>query len=365
VPGLAYGLATSAFAYATLAYGHQTTSFLLLAGFLAVAWGACSKKPLLSAFLAGLFSGYACTIELSVAPVVLILGGWILARVLGRGWPASTILAFLAGGLGPLFMLLFYNYMAYGSPLEMGYAHHTIPRFREVHSSQNPLGIRAPKWELVLPLLWGEYRGLLVYAPVLALAPLGWLGLKRRGRGAMVLASVAICLAIFVVNLSYPEWTGGWCTGPRFLVPLLPFGMIGVMGALVDTGNRRLNQVLRGLALVLVLAGAVVILLCVGVGGRIPESLFREPLSYPISGVAWPFWRGAPVPPWWIGGRFGGNLVNTFWPDVNKNQVVPPGWQWLQFMPLVLAQGVAILGLIWWVKRQARLSHDRMPTPGV
>ena len=68
-------------------------------------------------------------------------------------------------------LLLTYNFLAYGSAFDMGYAHHAVPRFREVHSNQNPLGLRLPRWELVRPLLLGEYRGLLVYAPVMVLAP--------------------------------------------------------------------------------------------------------------------------------------------------------------------------------------------------
>ena len=42
--------------------------------------------------------------------------------------------------------------------------------------------------------------------------------------------------AVFLVNLSYPEWTGGWSTGPRLLVPLLPFAMLPV-AALLATGG--------------------------------------------------------------------------------------------------------------------------------
>ena len=39
------------------------------------------------------------------------------------------------------------------------------------------------------------------------------------------------------MNLSYPEWTGGWSTGPRLLVPLLPFAMLPV-ASLLAVGGR-------------------------------------------------------------------------------------------------------------------------------
>ena len=342
LPGIAYGLATPAFAYATLAYGHQTTSFLLLVAFLLIVQGASSHRPILWSFLAGLTSGYACTVELSVAPMVILYWVWLVLLAWKRVWPGGAPVAFLAGGVGPLLLLLGYNTLAYGSPFDMGYAHHTVPRFRELHSSKNPLGLSSPRWDLAGPLLWGQYRGLLAYAPLLLLAPLGWLNLRRRGRWSMAVVSAAACGLIFLVNLSYPEWTGGWSTGPRLLVPLLPFAMIGVIGALLDTGHSGLNRFLHGLAMLLALAGALVGLICVGVGARIPESLFNELLKDPITGVVWPLWCGTPIPGWWIGGRFARNLISCLWPGVAQDQVVAPVWQWLQFLPLVLAQGIGI-----------------------
>ena len=88
-------------------------------------------------------------------------------------------------------------------------------------------------------LLWGGYRGLLFYAPILMLAPLGWVALlvDAGGRSASCLV-LGLRAPVFLVNVSYPEWTGGWSTGPRLLVPLLPFAMIAVAGALAAAGRR-------------------------------------------------------------------------------------------------------------------------------
>ncbi len=90
----------------------------------------------------------------------------------------------------------------------------------------------------VLPLLWGGYRGLFFYAPILVLAIPGWILLARRRQWGMTLVSVATVVAIFLVNLSYPEWTGGWSTGPRLLVPLIPFAMLPVAATLAVGGVR-------------------------------------------------------------------------------------------------------------------------------
>ena len=44
------------------------------------------------------------------------------------------------------------------------------------------------------------------------------------------------CLACLLVNVFYPEWTGGWSTGPRLLVPLLPFAILPIAGLLAGEG---------------------------------------------------------------------------------------------------------------------------------
>ena len=66
---------------------------------------------------------------------------------------------------------------------------------------------------------------------------------------------------------SYPEWTGGWSTGPRLLVPLLPFAMIPVAAALAN-GNRW-SRVTLAAGLVLALAGGML-------RGALREAVVRE-----------------------------------------------------------------------------------------
>ena len=234
--GLAYGLATPAYVYATLAYGHQLSAFALTASFYLL----CKRGS-------GQGSGPSCR-------------GWISGG-LRRGHRASgrpglgdsgalppgsmpswrrrpDALAFFAiGAAVPSLILLAYNMLAFGSPWEMGYFHHATARFAKVHNRRNPLGLRMPEPTLVVPLLWGEYRGLFFYAPILVLAFPGWLVLAVRRRFDMAAVSLAIAAAVFVVNLSYPEWTGGWSTGPRLLVPLLPFAMIPVAAVLAGRGR--------------------------------------------------------------------------------------------------------------------------------
>jgi hypothetical protein len=213
----------------------------------------------------------------------------------------------------------------------MGYFHHATKPFAEVHSAKNPLGLRSPDWSKAGPLLWGGYRGLLFYAPVVAASLPGWFVMLARRRWDMALISALAVTAVFLVNLSYPEWTGGWSTGPRLLVPLLPFAMLPVAGLLAAGGRGATLAVL-----VLALGGGVVNLLFQGVGGRLSQDI-----TDPLRMAVWPLWSGAPVPPWWLGSRFTRNLCGEAFPGWIGS--LPAHWQWIQFLPLVVFQALAIL----------------------
>ena len=47
-----------------------------------------------------------------------------------------------------------------------------------------------------------------------SLVPPGLAALARRKLWGVLVVSTAVMAAVFTVNLSYPEWTGGWSTGP-------------------------------------------------------------------------------------------------------------------------------------------------------
>jgi hypothetical protein len=325
---LAYGLGTPAFAYATMAYGHQASAFALLASF-ALLWRTGTPCPALRAGLAGFLASYAAVIELQVGPVAAILGLYLLGQVVtGRRRP-SAVADFGVGALIPALLLVGYNLLAFGSPLDMGYFHETNREFAEVHSSRNPLGLALPDLSRAGALLWGRYRGLLFYAPVVALVPFGLLALAAKRQWGALTASAGAMGAVFLVNLSYPEWTGGWSTGPRLLVPLLPFAMLPV-AALLGVWGRFWTWP----ALALALAGGVLMLLFVAVGARVPHTI-----EDPLVQVVWPLWCGKTVPGW-PGEPFTRNAIGRLLPGLVARL---PDWaSWEQFAPLVAAQVVAL-----------------------
>jgi len=326
---LAYGLATPAYVYATLSYGHQASAFALLASY-ALIRRIGARRSSLYAFAAGFLAAYAAAIELHVGLVSAILGLYLLAQVVGGRRRLSTVGEFAVGALVPTLLLLGYNQLAFGSPLESGYFHLTTPEFARVHAGPHPLGLRRPDLGLVAPLLWGRFRGLLFYAPVVSLVPFGLVALAARRAWGVAIVSSAAMVAVFAVNLSYPAWTGGWTTGPRLLLPLLPFAMLPVAGLLAHWGRWATPA-----AVALTLAGGVTILLCVGVGGRLSQDV-----PDPLVQVVWPLWRGSTVPGW-VGTPFTRNLGGLLAPGLVRR--LPAGWKWLQFAPLVIAQGLAVV----------------------
>jgi hypothetical protein len=252
---------------------------------------------------------------------------------------------FTLGAVFPTLLLLSYNQLAFGSPLDMGYFHEVIRDFAEVHSPDNPLGMRAPDWGRLAPLLWGRYRGLLFYAPILLLTLPGWVALWARRQWEPAVLSVLVVASVILVNLGYPEWTGGWSTGPRLLLPMIPFAMIAVAALLAGSGAWTRVATLLGIGLAIV--GGAEMLLFQGVDARIPHEeldLFGHvrPLSDPLPREVWPLWLGQEeLPTWRFGARFCRNLVSETAPRWIAR--LKPRWQWIQFLPLILLQGAAIL----------------------
>ncbi len=344
--GLSYGLSTPAYVYATLAYGHQASAFAVLSSFLLL-WKNKSESDALRTFLAGFLAAYAAVIELQLAPVSAIIAFYLFAQWVRGIRRFDRLAIFAIGALLPTLLLLGYNQLAFHSPWDMGYFHHAIEEFARVHSRDNPLGLLSPDWSKVGPLLWSRYRGLLVFAPILLLTLPGWLALIVRGQRSLAIVSILVTVAVFLVNLSYPEWTGGWSTGPRLLVPLIPFAMIPVAGLMA--GDSRWARLATIAAAGLGLIGGVEMLLFQGAGGRIPHQQVdrsgqvRE-LDEPLANAVWPLWTGRdPYPGWRFEEQFGENLVSLIAPERIKG--LPPRWRCVQFLPLVLIQFLAIAGL--------------------
>src|ERR1700730_15326381 len=86
------------------------------------------------------------------------------------------------------------------------------------------MGLTYPKPAVLYQILFGLYRGLLPLSPVLILGGIGIYRMWAKGAyrlEAILCGSIVVFLLLF--NASYFYWDGGYCFGPRFVVPMLPF----------------------------------------------------------------------------------------------------------------------------------------------
>jgi hypothetical protein len=361
--GLAYGLGTPAFVYATLFYGHQTSAFCLITSFFLLYRAAHEGRgDVWNMVSSGLLAGYSVVVEYQTIGIAAMLGLYAAVSI-RRLRPVLTFAAAVAFAVA---LLAAYNYRAFGRVFELGYAHEVAAEFQAVHTASNPLGLRWPAWpqtrEIVRQLLWGRYRGLAFYAPVLLATPLGILALLGKKHRAVALMAVGALASMMAVNVSYPLWAGGWCTGPRFLTPAIPFLVLTVAGVLRGWQ--------RGLFTTIVaaawLAGSLLTLSCVSVGGRFPEARdATDSLNDPITSVVLPHWKGEMRGGAIAGGRqfewnAGRWLVEHHWPVDLALPPEPSPHQAVQLAPLAAFWCSMAFVLVW---RSRRLPRPVKSTP--
>ena len=154
-----------------------------------------------------------------VAGVALGLGGVVRQTTallaLGTAGRARATLVTLVGAAIGLVPLLAFNWLAFGSPLEMGYG--TKP-------------FDTPPLQGLYGLLLSPSRGLFIYEPW-ALLALGALAMARfsAGRIAERLSTLLLMwVLVLVVYSTYAEWWGGRVFGPRFLDDLAAVLIVGL-----------------------------------------------------------------------------------------------------------------------------------------
>ncbi|MGH9143951.1 MAG: hypothetical protein ACRD2I_22665, partial [Vicinamibacterales bacterium] len=302
----AYGLASPAWAYATLLMGHgQTAGCLMIALVAADALGdATATQRSRLAWIIGLAGGWAVVTEFQAAIPALFIGLLAIARLgpsrdddgehagsaraMAERQTAPARRAKASAGRQVTFRialgvtlaaipLLIYNALAFGSPFHIGYA--SEEGFKELHSGF--FGITYPTLFATRELLFGVYRGLLPLSPLMAVVPVGLVLLARRGRRGPAVVAGGIGLYYLVLNASYFYWEGGWAFGPRQMTAALPFLALG-LAPLWDLGR----TAGRGLLLAGWIWGVATTLIAVATTPQPPAS-FKSPMRE----LLWPAFR--------------------------------------------------------------------------
>ena len=116
-------------------------------------------------------------------------------------------LAVFGAGIVPFAaILVWHNGYRFGSAWQSGYAGE---------------GFTTPVWEGVIGLLFSPGKSVFLYAPPLILSVILWPRFRRVSPALGEFLAVAWGCALVFYG-AWWAWHGGWCWGPRFLVPLMP-----------------------------------------------------------------------------------------------------------------------------------------------
>jgi hypothetical protein len=210
-------LGTITFPYATALFAHAGTI-----GLLSIAlWAALETPSSARDYIAGLCAGLAVASEYPAIIPAAALGAYLLYQDRSRAWRYSM-------GLMPAALLILgKNYLITGSPFRVSYG--SNPAFPRINAA-NAFGFTLPEMARMRDLLWGEYRGLLFWSPVLLMALPGLVIWYRREPAVAAMIAAVFGLTLLQVA-SFYSWFGGNAVGPRYLAPAIPFlGLAAAFG---------------------------------------------------------------------------------------------------------------------------------------
>ncbi|MGZ3417650.1 MAG: hypothetical protein ACXVEF_10330 [Polyangiales bacterium] len=233
VGSLAIALATPVLPYATSFYGHVVAGAFLLGAFHVLFAGDHRVAPLpdpsrRAIRIAGLLLVLAIGCEYVVAVPVAVICVAVLLRARAQGFRAVLQLAgdLALGGLAPAIAIGLYHTVCFGKPFATGYQFLPRVEFASGHA-KGLMGILLPKPAALAGLLVGPRRGLWFVAPITAIGVVGTFARVRRGTLDERVAA-AVFVALLLTNAGYYMWWGGAATGPRHLIPVVPFLALGV-----------------------------------------------------------------------------------------------------------------------------------------
>ena len=299
---LSYGVATPAFGWATAFFGHAMAGAGLLLAFAAVVAlerrSPGPRHPLVLGCCVGGLLGLVMIVEFTTIPAAAVTALFALRVAMGldRGkrWRV-VVCAFICGAV-MLTPLGLYNYIAFGSPMHIGYE--SVVGFAAM--KQGFMGVGAPKFDVLGQILLGRYRGLFTVSPVLFFSFSSPLDTWRRGllSSEHFIYIIAIVTSFVLINSGYYYWDGGCSIGPRFLTPMIPFLCLPL--ALQWSSSGRVFRSILIMAFTISIAfslatTSVGMIDCIDFKSPLTESIIPRFLSGDLSSaifraIGWPTW---------------------------------------------------------------------------
>ncbi len=211
VVALLIGAGTPLLAYTSSAFSEPGVGLGVAMGLLGLAamlrerpWGpACAGAGAGVALLMRTDSAVLVVPWLGLATVLLAHRGRRVRELAAAAVPLTAAVGVLAA----------YNAVRFGSPLRGGYAGQPFDH---------------PVLDGLRGLLVSPARGLLWYCP-LAVVLFGALLWARRDERVVAGLAAVLLLVRLVFYARWWAWNGGWCWGPRFLVPAMPGLAVGLI----------------------------------------------------------------------------------------------------------------------------------------
>lgn len=237
------GLATPIFAYSAWLFSEPLSAAI----FIAAAWLLFARRggisiSLQAAAIAGLILGLSTLVRPTNVLAVAVFAAAVLARDRKAGAKTAFVLC-LSCAIG-IAILFAHNALLFGSPFAFGY-----PTVAEGAKRLNSFD--TPILKGLYGFLLSPGKSIFLFAPPAILALVGLCALYRRDRGLATLA-ILLPLADLFFFAKYSQWEGGYCVGPRYLVPALVFLCLGLGPVLAHPSART-----KILAAVLFILGAL------------------------------------------------------------------------------------------------------------
>jgi len=185
--------------------------------------------------VAGFLAGLALLCDYSGGILLVALYGYGMVRRTDQlsFWEAAKdSLFYIAGAVGPVVMLWFYQWRSFGHPFYP--PQNFMPP--QIYSDKGYQGVFWPSGELLWMLLFDFQFGLFVAAPMLSLALLAPIlsCFKRNIIPTRETIFILIFCGAFTLFFSSVQYTRlQWITGIRYIVPVIPFLFLLVVAVLI------------------------------------------------------------------------------------------------------------------------------------
>jgi len=275
------GLGTPLFAYSGWLFSEPLSAAI----FTAAAWLVFAQPvSLRRTAAAGVILGLATLVR----PTNILVVGVFALAIIVQNQTAALRGAFAlcaASGVGVV-ILLAHNAVLFGSPFAFGY-----PAAAEGAKQLNRFD--TPFLTGLYGFLFSPGKSIFIFAPPVILALSGIAALWRRNRGLATLA-VVLPLVDLLFFAKYSQWEGGYCVGPRYLVPSLVLLCLGLGPAVAQAGAVR-----KAVAAALLVLGTIVQALSLATSfmedqaprGRYYTANWTYRLDYSLSGPIHLFWK--------------------------------------------------------------------------